>query len=65
MKKIYGIILGIVAFGVVSALVSKAFQKPPEQIAKEKCAEILVTSNALGVNAPITVYVEGVPYKCN
>lgn len=65
MKKIYGIILGIVAFGVVSALVSKAFQKSPEQIAKEECAGVLVTSNALGVDAPITVYVEGVPYRCN
>lgn len=65
MKKFYGIGLGILAFGVVSVLVSKAFQKSPEQIVAEKCAEIQATANTFGINSSVTVYVEGVPYRCN
>jgi hypothetical protein len=65
MQKINAILLGIGLFSLVVGLGHKAFQKPPEQIAEEECAEFLNTSNALGINAQTTIYIEGVPYDCN
>lgn len=64
-KKGYIILLGIVLFAFSIDLIRLAFKKSPEEIASQECLQMLNTSNALGVNAPITVYVEGVPYRCN
>lgn len=63
-KKLYVVCLGLVLFGLVGGLISLAFQKSPEEIAKEECSNLLNTSNALGINTQTTVYIEGVPYEC-
>ena len=64
-NKGYLIFLGIMLLAFAIDLIRMVSKKSPEEIASKECSELLNTSDVLGVSAPITVYVEGVPYRCN
>ncbi|MHC5741598.1 MAG: hypothetical protein ACYTXT_06740 [Nostoc sp.] len=68
MKKEMGIILGILAFVLLSNIINKLFfEKSSEQIAKEKCKNLVNTAEALvpGGFPIITVTIDSKTYNCN
>ncbi|OUL36531.1 hypothetical protein BV372_07125 [Nostoc sp. T09] len=65
MKEGLGIIVGTLTFAVLAGIVGKIFEKPPEQIAKEKCIGLMEVAKAVNQGSlQLSITVNGRIYEC-
>jgi hypothetical protein len=65
IQQALGVFLGVFTFLILANIIAKFFEKRPEEIAKEKCLQMVNAAKILiREPIPISVTINGQTYQC-